>query len=52
MESHSICVWIPDHLAEDIHLLCNIIDVIGVLLGELLQHVSGLGLRIGEVFNY
>ena len=36
METHGVCVGVPHHLAQDIHLLGNPIDVLSVVLGQLL----------------
>ena len=51
METHGVCVGVPHHLAQDIHLLGNPIDVLSVVLGQLLQLVSSLCGIVTEEFS-
>ena len=43
MQTHGICVGLPNHLAEDVQLPRHLVDVSAVLLRQLLQLVGSLG---------
>ena len=45
MEPHGIGVGVSNHLSENIQLLGHAVDVLGVVLGELLQLVCGGGVE-------